>query len=209
MNKQTAMARREVIKQSSLTVQERMRICKNRCAAMERKQQRQQRETATNHQPYGTYRITDGSPSPPPAVTTALNLNDIISHRDIGSLIMNECGVLSLGRLQITNKAIRGTITSYNLRTKRVFPVRCGGYDHEYATFWANVDHERAAERDDRRGGPQEAIRAFVSATTQMSPRTAIRHLTMAEEPSLGLSDRIKGGGEYTPWVRHDQGLLG
>ena len=31
----------------------------------------------------------------------------------------------------------------------------------------------------------------------------------MAEEPSLGLSERIKGGGEYTPWVRHDQGWLG
>jgi hypothetical protein len=217
MNKQTAMARRKVVKQSSLTVQERMRICKNRCAAMERKQQRQQRETATNHQSYGTYRITNGSPvayttpppSPPPAVTTALNLNDIISHRDIGSLIMNECGVLSLGRLQITNKAIRSTITSYNLCTKRVFPVRCGGYDHEHATFWANVDRERIAERDDRRDGPQEAIRAFVTATAPTTPRTAIRRLTMAEDSPLGLSDRIKGGGEYTPWVRHDQGWLG
>jgi hypothetical protein len=119
MNKQKALARREEVKQSSLTVQERMRICKNRCAAMERKQLRQQRRSATNHQPYGTYRITDGSPvanttppsSPSPVVTTALNLNDIISHRDIGNLIMNECGVLSLGRLQITNKAIRSTIT--------------------------------------------------------------------------------------------------
>eukprot|EP01047_Picozoa_sp_COSAG01_P076922 COSAG01_NODE_13674_length_1550_cov_2.631978_1_plen_70_part_10 len=32
-----------------------------------------------------------------------------------------------------------------------------------------------------------------------------VLRLTMAEEPSLGLSERIKGGGEYTPWVRHDQ----
>ena len=152
---------------------------------------------------------TTPPPSPSPAVTTALNLNDIISHRDIGNLIMNECGVLSLGRLQITNKAIRSTITSYNLRTKRIFPVRCGGHDHEHATFWATVDRERATERDDRRDGPRETIRAFVSATTQLSPRTAIRRLTMAEEPSLGLSERIKGGGEYTPWVRHDQGWLG
>jgi hypothetical protein len=129
MNKQTAIARREVVKQSSRTVQERMRICKNRCAAMERKQQRQQRETATNHQLYGTYRITDGSPvanftpppSPPPpstlAVTTALKLQDVISHHDIGNLILNECGVLGLGRLQITNKAIKSAVTRYNLRT--------------------------------------------------------------------------------------------
>ena len=158
---------------------------------MERKQQRQQRETATNHQPYGTYRITDGSPvanstpppSPPPpstlAVTTALKLQDVISHRDIGNLILNECGVLGLGRLQITNKAIKSAVTRYNLRTKRVFPVKCGGFDQEYATFWANVDRERATERDDRRDGPREAIRAFITATAPTTPRTAIRTLTV------------------------------
>jgi ribonuclease HI len=187
MNKQTAMARREVVKQSSLTVQERMRICKNRCAAMERKQLRQQRRSATNHQPYGTYRITDGSPvanttpppSPPPpstlAVTTALNINDLISHHDIGNLIMNECGVLDLGRLSITNKASTNAVTRYNLRSKRIFPINCGGFDQEYATFWATVDRERATERDDRRGEPQEAIRAYISATSPTTPRAAIR----------------------------------
>jgi hypothetical protein len=173
---------------------------------------REQRRSATNHQPYGTYRITDGSPvanttppsSPSPVVTTALNLNDIISHRDIGNLIMNECGVLSLGRLQITNKAIRSTITSYNLRTKRVFPARCGGHDHEYATFWATVDRERATERDDRRDGPREVIRAFVTATAPTTPRTAIRTLTQLENEDdsvLGLAQRMRGGEHNAPWT--------
>jgi hypothetical protein len=79
-----------------------------------------------------------------------------------------------------------------------IFPF--GGFNHEYAMFWATVDRERASERDDRRGGPQEAIRAFVRAAAQPPPRTALRRLTMAEESPLGLSDRIKGS-EHTPWV--------
>jgi hypothetical protein len=121
---------------------------------------------------------------------------------------LTECGVLCLGRLSTANKAICKAITAYNQRTKRIFPVKCSGFNHEYAMFWATVDRERASERADRRGGAQEAIRAFVRATAQPSPRTAIRHPTMVEESPLGLSNRIKGGGEHTPWVRHDQGWL-
>ena len=40
---------------------------------------------------------------------------------------------------------IISTAAAYNLRTKRIFPVRCGGFDHEYYTFWKEFDRERKA----------------------------------------------------------------
>eukprot|EP01048_Picozoa_sp_COSAG05_P017640 COSAG05_NODE_2444_length_3058_cov_13.939500_3_plen_162_part_00 len=43
-------------------------------------------------------------------------------------------------------KSTRETVQLYNLRTKRIFPVRCGGFDHEYHSFWATFKREHAAE---------------------------------------------------------------
>ena len=40
----------------------------------------------------------------------------------------------------------RDIISEYNSRTKRIFPVRCGGFDHEHHMFWTAYKRERAAE---------------------------------------------------------------
>ena len=40
----------------------------------------------------------------------------------------------------------RDIISEYNSRTKRIFPVRCGGFDHEHHMFWTTYKRERAAE---------------------------------------------------------------
>ena len=57
----------------------------------------------------------------------------------------DRCGVLCLASLSIACKSTRETVQLYNLRTKRIFPVRCGGFDHEYDTFWKEFDRERKA----------------------------------------------------------------
>ena len=53
---------------------------------------------------------------------------------------------MSFARLKVTCTSLRDTIGQYNSRIKRIFPVRCGGFDHEYHTFWATYHRERAAE---------------------------------------------------------------
>eukprot|EP01048_Picozoa_sp_COSAG05_P024823 COSAG05_NODE_6023_length_1039_cov_63.210018_1_plen_77_part_10 len=52
---------------------------------------------------------------------------------------------MCLARLSTACKSTRETVQLYNLRTKRIFPVRCGGFDHEYYTFWKEFDRERKA----------------------------------------------------------------
>ena len=79
--------------------------------------------------------------TPPPP-----GLLDIIGCQGVRELILDNCGVLCLGRLRIACNTLKDTVTEYNGRTKRIFPVRCGGYDHEFYTFWVCRDRERAAE---------------------------------------------------------------
>ena len=79
---------------------------------------------------------------------TTPRLLDLIGCRDIESAILDKCGVLCLMRLVATSKSTRTIINQYNQRTKRIFPVRCGGFDHEYHTFWTTYERERAAEND-------------------------------------------------------------
>ena len=72
-------------------------------------------------------------------------LLDVIGCGDIGNVILDECGVIDLAKLSIACKASKETVQQYNCRTKRIFPVRCGGRDHEYYTFWKEYDKERTA----------------------------------------------------------------
>ena len=71
-------------------------------------------------------------------------LLDVIGCRDIGDSILNECGVIDLAKLSIACKPTKEAIQLYNRRAHRIFPVRCGGFDHEYYTFWKELDRERA-----------------------------------------------------------------
>ena len=73
-------------------------------------------------------------------------LLDAIGCHDFGDTVLDMCGVLCLGRLRIACKTLNETIRDYNCRTKRIFPVRCGGRDHEFYTFWVSRDRERAEE---------------------------------------------------------------
>ena len=73
-------------------------------------------------------------------------LLDVIGCRDVVDSILDKCGVMCLARLAVTSKSTRAIIDQYNRRTKRIFPVRCGGFDHEHYTFWATYKRERAAE---------------------------------------------------------------
>ena len=72
-------------------------------------------------------------------------LLDVIGCGDIGNVILDECGVIDLAKLSIACKSSKETVQQYNCRTKRIFPVRCGGHDHEYYTFWKEYDKERVA----------------------------------------------------------------
>ena len=73
-------------------------------------------------------------------------LLDVIGCRDVVDSILDKCGVMCLARLTLTSKSTREIIDEYNRRTKRIFPVRCGGFDHEHHTFWATYKRERFEE---------------------------------------------------------------
>ena len=79
---------------------------------------------------------------------TVPGLLDIIGCRDVVDSILDKCGVMCLARLAVTSKSTRAIIDQYNRRTKRIFPVRCGGFDNEFHTFWATLKRELAAEAD-------------------------------------------------------------
>ena len=72
-------------------------------------------------------------------------LLDVIGCGDIGNVILDKCGVICLAKLSTACKASRETVQQYNRHTKRIFPVRCGGHDHEFYTFWKEYDKERVA----------------------------------------------------------------
>ena len=72
-------------------------------------------------------------------------LLDVFGCDDIGNVILDKCGVICLAKLSIACKASRKAVQQYNCHSKRIFPVRCGGFDHEYYTFWKDFDKERAA----------------------------------------------------------------
>ena len=53
---------------------------------------------------------------------------------------------MCLARLALVCTSTRDIISEYNSRTKRIFPARCGGFDHEHHMFWTTYKRERAAE---------------------------------------------------------------
>ena len=53
---------------------------------------------------------------------------------------------MCLARLALVCTSTRDIISEYNNRTKRIFPARCGGFDHEHHLFWTTYKRERAAE---------------------------------------------------------------
>ena len=84
--------------------------------------------------------------SPPSLQDTVPGLLDTIGCRDVMDSILNRCGVMCLARLALVCTSTRDIISEYNSRTKRIFPVRCGGFDHEHHMFWTTYKRERAAE---------------------------------------------------------------
>ena len=58
-------------------------------------------------------------------------LLDVISCSDIGNTILDGCGVIDLAKLSIACKPAKEAVQLYNRRAHRIFPVRCGGFDHE------------------------------------------------------------------------------
>ena len=85
------------------------------------------------------------SDSNPSTQASEPGLLDVIGCGDIGNVILDKCGVICLAKLSTACKASRETVQQYNRHTKRIFPVRCGGHDHEFYTFWKEYDKERVA----------------------------------------------------------------
>ena len=75
-----------------------------------------------------------------------VGLLDVLNCLDVVPAILDRCGVMCLARITLTCTTARDVISEYNSRTKRIFPVRCGGFDHEHHMFWTAYKRERAAE---------------------------------------------------------------
>ena len=102
---------------------------------------------------------------------------------------------MCLARLSTACKSTRETVQLYNLRTKRIFPVRCGGFDHEYHSFWATFKREHAAEaarkgtlgtdtllRNDKPNN--EASTADGNGRSTLSPSSLSTRLQLQKSPS-------------------------
>ena len=79
---------------------------------------------------------------------------------------------MCLARLALTSKSTREIINEYNRGTKRIFPVRCGGFDHEHHTFWATYKRERAAEVDALNQPPSLSSQVDDTSYRPSSPST-------------------------------------
>ena len=107
-------------------------------------------------------------------------LLDVIGCRDVVDSILDKCGVMCLARLSLTSKSTREIIDEYNRRTKRIFPVRCGGFDHERHTFWATYKRERFEEA---MKGPVAKLYELATAI-ESSEREHADEVNMPNQPS-------------------------
>ena len=106
---------------------------------------------------------------------------------------------MCLARLSTACKSSRETVQLYNLRTKRIFPVRCGGFDHEYYSFWATFKREHAAEAA-RKGistadGNGRSTLSSPSPSTRLQPRKSASSTNfISDMPSIRDSLSLSGG---------------
>ena len=111
---------------------------------------------------------------------------------------------MCLARLSTACKSTRETVQLYNLRTKRIFPVRCGGFDHEYHSFWATFKREHAAEaarkgtlgtdtllRNDKPNNEASTVDGDSGPTISKSPSSIT---FIFDKPSIGDSLSLSGG---------------
>ena len=92
----------------------------------------------------------------------------------------------------------------YNRRAHRIFPVRCGGFDHEYYTFWKEFDRERADRatirgtlgedtllRNDKPNNEASTVDGDSGPTISKSPSSIT---FIFDTPSIGDSLSLSGG---------------
>ena len=95
---------------------------------------------------------------------TVPGLLEVFNCLDVVPSILDRCGVMCLARMTLTCTTARDIISEYNHRTKRIFPVRCGGFDHEHHMFWTTYKRERAAERAPQ---PRDTLSSAFAANTK------------------------------------------
>ena len=128
-----------------------------------------------------------GQISPIPKTSTPYpvpRLLDAIGCRDFGDTVLDMCGVMCLGRLRIACKTLNETIRDYNCRTKRIFPVRCGGRDHEFYTFWVSRDRERAEELQTKLDSLERRQITTEAEATDGSNSSRYYHTRLSRNPS-------------------------
>ena len=145
----------------------------------------QESKPTTN--PKAKRHLNFGQISPIPKTSTPISvpgLLEAIGCRDFGDTILDMCGVLCLGRLSIACKTLNETIRDYNCRTKRIFPVRCGGRDHEFYTFWVSRDRERAEELQTKLDSLERRQITTEAEATDGSNSSRYYHTRLSRNPS-------------------------